>query len=169
MSARTEKIIPARRVEQVIVDFDAQSVAAPFMLRCGALLIDYMIVVLAPVALLMIARFMGGDGNKLLNGPLNSTGWLIATLLTVTNMVILPAIGGQSIGKAVTGIRIVAMDGTPAGFGHILRRNVIGYFVTLLTVFIGFIIAAFSSSGRALHDYIGGTVVIYGQKRPVRK
>lgn len=158
--------MPARRVDQVVVDFDAESVAAPFMLRCGALLIDYMIVVLVPVLMLLTGRLMGSDGNKLLGGPMNSTGWLIALLLGVTNLVILPAIGGQTIGKAITGIRIVAINGEAAGFGNILRRNLLGYFITLLTAFLGFVLAAFNTQGRALHDYIGGTVVIYARKRP---
>jgi Mce-associated membrane protein len=92
-------------------------------------------------------------------------GWLIAILLIVTNMVILPAVSGQSIGKAVTGIRIVTTTGEAAGFTHLLLRNVLGYFLTVVTGFLGFILAAFMPTGRALHDYVGGTVVIYAQKR----
>jgi uncharacterized RDD family membrane protein YckC len=166
MSVRTDRIVPARKAEQVIVNFDAEAVSAPFILRCGALLIDYMILAIVPVLVLMFGRMMGNDGNKLLGGPLNSTGWLIMILLGVTNMIILPAVNGQSIGKALTGIRIVTTTGGGVNFGHLLRRNVIGYLLTALTGFLGFIWAAFNNKGRALHDYIGGTVVIYGQKRP---
>lgn len=169
MAVRTERIVPARRVEQVVVNFDAERIAAPFVLRCGALLIDYMIVVAVPVLLLLIGRAMGNDGNKLLGGPLNSMGWLIAILLGITNLVILPAVSGQSIGKGVTGIRIVTTTGEAVNFSHLLRRNVLGYLLTLLTLFLGFIWAAFNIKGRALHDYIAGTVVIYAQKRPVAK
>ncbi len=166
MAVRTERAVPARRVEQVIVNFDAERVSAPFVLRCGALLIDYMVIVLVPVLLLFLGRMMGNDGNKLLGGPLNSMGWLIAILLGVTNLVILPAVSGQSIGKALTGIRIVSTRGETVGFSQMLLRNVAGYLVTLLTAFLGFIWAAFNVKGRALHDYVAGTVVIYAQKRP---
>jgi uncharacterized RDD family membrane protein YckC len=158
-------------VEQVIVNFDAAQVKAPFVLRCAALTVDYIIIVMIPVLMLLFGRMMGNDGTKLLGGPLNSTGYLIALLVGASNLIILPAIAGQSIGKAVTGIRIVSSNGEGANFGQILRRNLIGYLVTLLTGMLGFIIAAFSSKGRALHDYIGGTVVIYGRKRamPAKK
>ena len=166
MAVRTERAVPARRVEQVIVNFDAERVKAPFVLRCGALLIDYIVVVLIPVLILLIGRMMGNDGSKLLGGPLNSMGWLIAFLLGATNLVILPAVSGQSIGKALTGIRIVTKTGEAVTFNHLLRRNVLGYLLTILTLFIGFIIAAFGKKGRALHDYVAGTVVIYAQKRP---
>jgi len=165
----TERAVPARRVEQVIVNFDAEGVKAPFVLRCGALLVDYIVVVAVPVLLLLIGRMMGNDGSKLLGGPLNSMGWLIAVLLGATNCVILPAVSGQSIGKALTGIRIVTIKGEPVHFNHLLRRNVLGYLLTALTAFLGFILAAFTKKGRALHDYIAGTVVIYAQKRPARK
>ena len=156
-------------MEQVIVNFDAERVKAPFVLRCAALCVDYMVVVLIPVLILLVGRMMGNDGSKLLGGPLNSMGWLIAVLLGLTNLVILPAVSGQSIGKALTGIRIVAINGEAVHFNQLLRRNMIGYLLTVLTGFLGFILAALTAKGRALHDYVGGTVVIYAEKRPARK
>ncbi|HEV7643595.1 MAG TPA: RDD family protein [Pyrinomonadaceae bacterium] len=169
MAVRTDRAVPARRMEQVIVNFDAERVAAPFVLRCAALCVDYMVVVAIPVLILMIGRMMGNDGSKLLGGPLNTMGWLIAILVGLTNLIILPAVGGQSLGKALTGIRIVAMNGEAANFNQLLRRNILGYLLTVVTLFLGFIAAAFTPGGRALHDYIAGTVVIYAQKRPARK
>jgi len=118
------------------------------------------------VLILLIGRMMGNDGSKLLGGPLNSMGWLIAVLIGLTNLIILPSVSGQSLGKALTGIRIVTMNGEAAHFNQLLLRNIFGYLLTVITVFLGFIIAAFTREGRALHDYVGGTVVIYAQKRP---
>jgi uncharacterized RDD family membrane protein YckC len=169
MAVRTDRIVPARRLEQVIVNFDPAEVRAPFILRCAALCVDYMLVVLIPVLILMIGRMMGNDGSKLLGGPLSSMGWLIAVLIGLTNLIILPSISGQSIGKALTGIRIVSTNGEAAHFNQLLRRNILGYLLTCVTFFLGFIVAAFTDTGRALHDYVGGTVVIYAQKRPVKK
>jgi uncharacterized RDD family membrane protein YckC len=45
-------------------------------------------------------------------------------------------------------------------------RDVVGYALTVLTLGFGFLIAAVIPSGRALHDYIAGTIVIRGRKRP---
>lgn len=155
-------------MEQVIVNFDAERVKAPFVLRCAALCVDYIVVVLIPVVILLVSRSMGNDGSKLLGGPLNTMGWLIAILVGLTNLIILPAVNGQSLGKALTGIRIVSTNGEAAHFNQLLRRNVIGYALTVITGFLGFILAAFTDTGRALQDYVAGTVVIYAQKRPKR-
>ena len=69
MSANAEKDIAVKRVkpEQVVVDFDAERLRAPFLLRCGAFLIDYILLVCIPVLFLILGRFYGIDGVKLLN------------------------------------------------------------------------------------------------------
>jgi uncharacterized RDD family membrane protein YckC len=33
---------------------------------------------------------------------------------------------------------------------------------------LGFLLAAFTPSGRALHDYIAGTIVVFGKKRALK-
>jgi uncharacterized RDD family membrane protein YckC len=47
-----------------------------------------------------------------------------------------------------------------------LLRNTIGYVLTVATLGLGFLIAAITPSGRALHDYVAGTIVIRGRRRP---
>ena len=129
MSARVERAVTPSvrtRTEEVIVNFDAAKVKAPFLLRCGALLIDYIIIVSLPVLGLLIARLAGDDGAKLFKSSFNSAGWLIAILLAVTNFIIFPMIGGQSIGKMFTGLRIIRNDGQPATFGQLLIRHLFG-------------------------------------------
>ena len=155
------------RVQEVIVNFDAARVKAPFLLRCGALLIDYIILIALPVLGLLIAEYSSGDsGTKLFKNPLSSAGWLIAILLAATNFVIFPMLGGQSVGKFLTGLRIINKDGRAAGFAQLLLRHIAGYPLTILTLGLGFLWSAFNSKGRALHDLAAGTVVVYGQKKP---
>lgn len=160
-----EKIAPPRKVEQVVVGFDGEDVKAPFMLRLGAVLIDYIIFIIAPAVMMVIARFMGNDGNKLLNSPLNSVGWLIAFLLTLTNVVIIPMFGGQSIGKALTGLRIVTLAGEAVPFSRLLIRNLLGYAIVCGSLGLSFLMCVLNRRGRALHDVLAGTVVIYAQKK----
>lgn len=171
MSVRADKINPARKmqVEQVVVGFDGEKLKAPFLLRCGALMIDYILMATIPVASLLLGRFVGNDGAKLLNSEISNVGWLITLLLGLTNFVIFPMFGGQSLGKMFTGLRIAKLDGTAPGFGNVLVRNLLGYPITLLTGGLGFLISAVTSNGRALHDYIAGTVVVYGQKSVSKK
>ena len=169
MSAKVERTFTPSvrtRTEEVIVNFDAARVKAPFLLRCGALLIDYIILVSLPVLGLLLGRLSGEDGAKLFKSSFNSAGWLIAILLAVTNFIIFPMIGGQSIGKMLTGLRVIKSDGQPASFSQLLIRHLLGYPLTALTAGLGFLLSVFSPKGRALHDLIAGTVVVYGQKKP---
>ncbi len=155
----------AFKTEQTVVDFDIERLKAPILLRCGAILIDYIILISLPVTGLLLARYTGEDGAKLLNNYISNTSWLIMILLAVTNFIILPLLAGQSIGKMLTGLRVVRADGNQPSSGKLFVRHFIGYIVTFLTLGLGFLPAIFNKSGRTLHDYLSDTVVIYGRKR----
>jgi uncharacterized RDD family membrane protein YckC len=176
MSARVEerRAIPASsravlKPEQVVVDFDAARLRAPFLLRCGAILIDYILLIAMPVISLLLGRYFEYDGAKLLNSEISNTGWLIMILFALTNFVILPLIVGQSVGKMMTGLRVVKSDGSSARLKNLCLRHLIGYPLTVLTLGLGFFLSVFSSKGRALHDLIAGTVVIYGRREVIKK
>ena len=171
MSANAEKNIAVKRVkpEQIVVNFDAERLRAPFLLRCGAFLIDYILLVSIPVISLLLGRFYGVDGVKLLNSELSNSGWLIMLLVAVTDFVIFPMFSGQSVGKMLTGIRIVKKDGTPPSFVQLLLRHTIGYLLVALTLGLGFLFSALNQKGRALQDLISGTIVIYGRQKVARE
>jgi uncharacterized RDD family membrane protein YckC len=170
MSTNVDRSVAATssRPEVVVVDFDPERLRAPFLLRCGAFLIDYILLVSIPIFALLLGRFYGVDGVKLLHSELSNTGWLIMLLLAVTNFVIFPMFNGQSIGKMLTGIRIVSRDGRPPSFVQLLVRHTIGYLLTAVTFGLGFLSSALSQKGRALQDVIGGTIVIYGRRRDIQ-
>lgn len=155
----------SNRAREVVVEFSPEAVRAPFLLRCGAMLIDYIVVVAIPVITLLVGKFSGTDASKPLTGDINNIGWMIAVLLGLTDLILLPMISGQTIGKMLTGIRIVAIDGTTAPAKSIALRQLAGYFFTLLTLGLGFFLSVFSRKGRALHDYLSDTVVIYADKK----
>jgi uncharacterized RDD family membrane protein YckC len=171
MSARLERTIPAKpfKNEQIVVDFNVERLKAPFTLRCGAILIDYILLIAIPVASLLLGRFFEYDGAKLLNSEVSNTGWLIMILLAITNFVIFPMFSGQSIGKMLTGLRVVKNDGHSASFTQLLVRHLIGYTLTILTGGLGFLFAVVNPKGRALHDLLAGTVVVYGRRRMEKK
>ncbi len=171
MSARVERAVPAKavRTEQVIVDFAAERLKAPFLLRCGAILIDYILLIFIPVSSLLIGRLRNIESSKLLNSEISNTGWLIMLLLALTNFVIFPMFSGQSIGKMLTGLRVVKTDGNAASFSRLLVRHSIGYLLTIATVGLGFLFSILNPKGRALHDFLAGTVVVYGRSRTVKK
>lgn len=171
MSAKVEKAKTSNKIEtkQMVIGFDAEKLKAPFLLRCGSLLIDYILIVSIPAISVLLGKSMGYDGSKLLNSEVNNAGWLITILLALTNFFIFPMFSGQSIGKMLTGLRITNLDGTMPGFSSLLLRHIVGYPITIFTGGLGFLFAAFNKNGRALHDYLAGTTVVYGQKKIKQK
>jgi uncharacterized RDD family membrane protein YckC len=66
----------------------------------------------------------------------------------------------QTPGMMLLGLRIARdADGTPPGLGRSILRY-IGYFVSAIVLFIGFIWIAFDSKKQGWHDKIAGTVVV---------
>ena len=151
--------------QEKIIEFTPEVLAAPFALRCAALTVDYIVLLLLPITWLVLAKFLSDTGVP---DAIGAAIWTLSGLLVIIDCLVLPMIfAGQSLGKMLVGIRIVRRDGTRAHVGAILIRNTVGYLLTLLTGGLGFLLAAFMPSGRALHDLIAGTVVIRGRKRPV--
>ena len=132
---------------------------APFALRCGALLIDYILLVLILTFSVMVARLMGG-GARLAGGTAEKVGIGITFVAAVFDLVVLGGVRGQTIGKWTTGLRMETMDGRVPGILRALLRTFVGYPISLLPLGLGFLIAAVNPSGRALHDLISGTIVV---------
>ena len=66
----------------------------------------------------------------------------------------------QTPGMMLLGLRIArATDGTPPGLGRSILRY-IGFFISAIVLFIGFIWIAFDSRKQGWHDKIAGTVVV---------
>lgn len=140
---------------------------APFSLRCGALLIDYIVVAGIVAFSTLVARLFGG-GARVVGSTAQTVGWLIAVGVTLLNFVVLTGLRGQTIGKWATGLRIIRVDDKPLTFLSSLLRHVVGYLASFLTLGLGFLLAVFSSQGRALHDLIAGTVVVIDKARQPR-
>src|ERR1044072_5052440 len=132
---------------------------APFPLRCGALLIDYIALVSLVVLGTLVARMLGGGGGAA-DSAAETAGILLAVLMTLLNLVVLPGFTGLTLGKWATGLRIERNDGGRIGIGRALLRHFIGYPLSFALFGIGFLIAAASVHGRGLHDMIAGTVVV---------
>lgn len=131
---------------------------APFSLRCGALLVDYTLVMVILAFATMLARFF--DDSRWQAATAITFGYVGAAAAAFLNFVVLAAFAGRTLGKWVTGLRIERTDGLPLSVSRAALRHIVGYAVTLLTLGIGFLVAAFNVEGRALHDLIAGTVVV---------
>lgn len=148
-----------RKREGIVVEARRRRVRAPFSLRCGALLIDYTLAVAISAFATLLARTLGGSISLTGEATLD-IGYLLSISVLLINFLVLPVFTGTTVGKWATGLRIERQSGEPLGFGHATLRHTLGYLVSLLTLGIGFLLAAFDAEGRALHDRIAGTVVV---------
>jgi uncharacterized RDD family membrane protein YckC len=157
VSVHSEQRVAAR-VAPRAAELNFERLRAPFSLRCGALLIDYIVLItILAVGTILTRTF--GEGRR---GDLTYlfVSYAVIAFVAVLNLVLLPAWSGRSIGKWVTGLHIECRDGMPLSIGRTLLRHLVGYPLTCLTLGAGFLLAVFGSEGRALHDFLAGTVVV---------
>jgi uncharacterized RDD family membrane protein YckC len=132
---------------------------APFPLRCGALLIDYIALISLVVLGTLVARMLGG-GAREAGSSAETAAIMLAVLMAVLNLGVIPGFTGLTLGKWATGLRIERNDGGPVGIGRALLRHFVGYPLSFALLGLGFIMAAVSVHGRGLHDMIAGTIVV---------
>lgn len=125
---------------------------AGFWIRFWASLLDGVVL----SALFIIIRYL--LGVSLTEPPLGIQ--LLEWLVSIVYSVALTVRFGQTLGKMALGIRVIRQDGSPNTWGPILLRETIGKFVSFIILLIGYIMAAFDSKKRALHDRIAGTYVV---------
>ncbi len=132
---------------------------APFSLRCGAILIDYILLVSIVAFSTLIARPLGG-GARTAGNSTETFGLVIAMIVSVLNFGVLPGLSGRTAGKWATGLRIERVDGRDIGVGRAVVRHFVGYPLSFLTLGIGFLVAAINARGRTLHDLVADTVIV---------
>ena len=130
---------------------------AGFWVRLVALAIDCVVFALVRFSLRLAAR-------RIWRGSLDDSVLLELTILLFTlafagiYMMLLHAVGGQTIGKMLVGARVVLVDGDPVPLGASLIRF-LGYFLSSFPLGFGYLMAGFRRDKRALHDLIAGTRV----------
>jgi uncharacterized RDD family membrane protein YckC len=131
---------------------------AGFWIRAVALVIDVVLYVVVHASLSLLARFLWGpglDGRSSAEGEVGFFTLVFAIAYTTT----LHTLTGQTIGKAVVGVRVVAAaDGALLTVGPALLRH-LAYFVSAVPFGFGFVVAGLRADKRALHDLIAGSRV----------
>ena len=134
-------------------------IRGPFSLRCGAILIDYIVLVAILAFSTLVSRLLGGGARTAGNSSL-TVGVFLVLAVAVLDLGLLPGLTGLTIGKWATGLRIRRSNGTELGIGRAFLRHFVGYPLSALTLGLGFIVAALNARGRGLHDLIAGTIVV---------
>ena len=148
-----------------------------FWIRLLALIIDGIIVgVVSGIIRIPLGLAIGGVGLGLSRNPdpsqvfaalpailsLAGLSFMIQLALSLGYEVYFLSTKGATPGKMALGLKVTGPKGSPLSAGLAAGR----YFARILswlTLCIGFIIAAFDSEKRALHDHICGTRVIHAR------
>jgi uncharacterized RDD family membrane protein YckC len=140
-----------------------------FWPRLGATLIDsILIAVLTFPVLTMIYGSAYWNSNELIKGPAD---FVISWLLPAVAIIWLWIETGQTPGKMAIGARIVdSKTGRDITIDKAVIRY-LGYFVSMIVLFVGYIWVGFDPKKQGWHDHMAGTVVIRKRDRrpePVR-
>lgn len=154
--------IPTRGIitpEAVLLEFETAGVAS----RLLAALLDFVFIGVALTVVLMAV----GTGAVFVEGLLPE--WAVTVLMVLLVFTILFGywIGfeamnrGRTPGKSVMGLRVVTVEGAPAGFRHATIR---GFFrlvdFYLSSGIVGILTATFSKREQRLGDQFAGTIVL---------
>jgi uncharacterized RDD family membrane protein YckC len=162
---------------------------AGFWIRAAALFVDGLAfgAVLLPFVLFVVVPTMMAGGLRRPDPALFfavNLGYQLVAFLVYTGYVAwMHGRWGQTLGKIATGVRVVRVDGGPIGYGRALARVLVtqivgtplqlgsmmtmsvplqlaGSFLSIVILLTNYLMAAWRSDKRALHDIIAGTRVM---------
>ena len=97
--------------------------------------------------------------NPLSETPFNTITVICAAIVALIFYVSNWTKSGQTIGKQLTGLKVVGNAGTPVSTGRALLRFV-GYIISAVPLSLGFVWIVFDKKGQGWHDKIAGTYVV---------
>ena len=159
MTATIETVPPKAKLQSRPAIQSFARFRAPFSLRCGAILIDYIVLAAILAFSTLVARLLGGGARSAGNSS-ESVGVLVVVVVAILDLGVLPGLTGLTVGKWATGLRILRGDGREIGIGRAFLRHFVGYPLSFLTLGLGFLATAFTLRGRGLHDLIADTIVV---------
>ena len=69
-----------------------------------------------------------------------------------------------TLGKMAVGIKVISANGNNQTLEKLALREIIGKFLNMITLGIGYLMVAFTAKKQGLHDMIADTVVVYVKK-----
>ena len=132
---------------------------AGFGLRYGAWMFDFLITLIA----IMVFTFAVTAASRR-SLVASNTDLLIVSGLTLVlflaNFVVLAGLGGQTAGMRILGIYILRVDGSPFLMRHAALRHLIGYPISTLSFFLGFLWMLWDPRQQGWHDKLSRTIVV---------
>ena len=138
---------------------EGQLIYAGFWIRGGAKIVDWIIILTIGFVVTFLMNLMGG-----ITGGANPTVFILITNLLKILLAALYStwfIGRYAAtpGKMACGLKVVMPDGANVSYARALGRH-FAEWISSMILGIGYLMAAFDSEKRALHDRICGTRVV---------
>ena len=135
---------------------------ASFTRRFSAYTLDNILIVF--ITATAAVSILGERDAALFQSPddLSTAFWLVYgfyTFASIGYFTILISGGGQTVGKWLLGIKVTLPDGEQVSTGRALVRC-IGYYISGVFLYIGFLVSLIDPRRQAFHDKIAGTVVV---------
>jgi uncharacterized RDD family membrane protein YckC len=136
---------------------------------------DRLIALILDTALLMgffavVGTWAGSRWSGITATGIDLTGtgaWVTIAIVAVAGFIyywLCEGISGLTLGKAITGVRIINNNGAPCGLGPSLIRNILRIIDGLFLYLVGYFIAIFSGLRQRLGDHLAQTFVV--EKEP---
>lgn len=149
----------ARRYAPATHALIGASQQAGFGLRYGAWMFDFLITLIAMMGLTFAVTAASNRSVVGSNTDLSIVAGLTVVLI-VLNFVVMAGNGGQTAGMRILGIFIVRVDGTPFTMKQAALRHLVGYPLSTLAFFLGFLWMLWDPRQQGWHDKIARTIVV---------
>lgn len=138
-----------------VIEGPSSNAPAGWHVRAGALTVDVLPTITVVATMALVALMM----------PQGSTSWWLCIsvaaaviLLAGVNRVLLPAVNGWSLGRALFGIAVVRPDGSAVGPGRLLLRD-LAHLLDTVAVFVGWLWPLWDERRRTFADLLLRTEV----------
>jgi uncharacterized RDD family membrane protein YckC len=149
----------ARRYAPATHALIGASQQAGFGLRYGAWMFDFLITLIAMMGFTFAVT--AASRRSVVGSNTDLTIVVVLTLvLVVLNFVVMAGNGGQTAGMRILGIFIVRVDGTPFTMKQAALRHLVGYPLSTLAFFLGFLWMLWDPRQQGWHDKIARTIVV---------
>jgi len=139
--------------EQAIVQ--PQLEYAGFWVRYAALIVDSLVLLIPNIIV-----------NIFFNGSI--VGYFLRLMLMWGYSIYMLSAYGATLGKMAVGIKVVSSDGKEVEGGKVILREIVGKFLSTITLGIGYLMVIITNRKQTLHDKIADTVVVYDPSRKRR-
>jgi len=130
-----------------------------FWIRFGAAIIDSVVVwaISSVLSYFLLADIVGYRFSLLASIFWFPIPWLYYWLFT--------GLKGQTLGKMAVGIKVVNAEGYMPGLGTAALREVLGKFISIIALYLGFIWIIWDGRKQGWHDKIAKTYVVSVESR----